>query len=68
MEEDTDDESHEEDEDEYVLKKCISVIHINMLPELVNLFNPFFFVVIVQMNIPMMKMSAGKFEGQLLNA
>jgi cullin-associated NEDD8-dissociated protein 1 len=41
MEEDTDDESHEEEEDEYVFKKCIFVIHFNMLPELViNLFNP----------------------------
>ena len=41
MEEDIDDESHEEEEDEYVLKKCIFVIHINMLPELaINLFNP----------------------------
>lgn len=71
MEEDTDDEGLEEEEDEYApfgSLNSIYGINICMIFFLFIIPNMLYFAVRVQMSIQMMRMSAGKFAEQLLNA
>lgn len=73
MEEDTDDEGHEEEEDEYVAMCLFGSlgylygIHIFTI-FLIMPYVQIYFAGRVQMNIQMMKMPAGKFAEQQLNA